>query len=523
MKINITIFAVSILLLIGATSCSEWLDIRPEGEIILDDYWQTESEAQAVMASCYRNMIQDGYIQSIFVWGEVRSDNVVEGSSVSDDLSKVLNQELTPTNSFTDWGSFYSVINICNTFIKYAPGAQEIDDNFTLTSLHSMEAEVLTLRALSYFYLIRAFDKVPYITVPSIDDAQNYLVGQTNQSVLLDSLLVDLEKAARYAAVRHTDNKNTKGRITQNGVYALMADIYLWKGDYSNCVIQCDKILNDKTLELVVAKDFFSSVFYAGNSTESIFELQFSNDNVQKNNTAQSYFGYEGNKNGSFYFPSILVTTQYSPFNYSASSSSIESENDIRLKDYIVDDPDGNTYKIFKYAGRIRDEDLNEKSTYKYRSNSANWIVYRLPDVILMKAEALVEQAANMNDSKVQLAMDMVNMTYLRSNAYSDSLKVTNYSGLADMKKLVLRERQRELLFEGKRFFDLMRLAIREKSTSQLTSYISKTSESTGLLGNLSSIESLYWPLNETELIANPTLKQNPFYETSTLASSHSN
>ncbi len=513
MKIKISILASSIILMIGASSCSDWLDVRPEGEIILNDFWKTETDAQSVMAACYRGMIQNEYIERIFAWGELRSDNVVKGSSVSETIEDVLLQEIEPTHAYTKWTSFYNVINICNTFLKYAPSAQAADDNFTLESLHSMEAEVVALRSLTYFYLIRAFDKVPYITTASIDDNQNYLVGQTDQNVLIDSLISDLNSVVRYAPLRHQDNRHTKGRITRNAIYALLADIYLWKGDYQNCINMCEKVINDKSLELIDSKDFFSAVFYTGNSVETIFELQF-DDIVQKNSTTSSLFGNRDNE-GNLNVPSVLVSSQYSPFNFGVANSAVESDDDTRFYDYFCARSGGNTYRIFKYAGMNRKEQANGTNEYTYRSNTSNWIVYRLADVILMKAEAVLQRDKNTANEAtgIQTAIDLVNTTYLRSNPTSDSLKVGNYNGFSEIESLVLRERQRELMFEGKRYFDLLRLAKRENSTSKLTTYISRTSESEELMGNMSTIQSLYWPINEDELIANPTLVQNSFYE----------
>lgn len=519
MKIKISLLASSIALLIGTSSCSDFLDVRPEGEILLPEFWQDESQAQSVMAACYRGMIQNDYIARAFAYGELRSDNFAEGNSTSESIKDVLLQELEPTHAYTDWSSFYNVINMCNTFMVYAPQAQSLDENFTLASLHSMEAEVVAIRALSYFYLVRAFDKIPYTTKASIDDTQDYLMKQLNQDDVLDSLIVDLNAVVRYAPRIHKDNKSTKGRFTKNAIYALLADIYLWKGEYDNCIAECDKILADETLELIEAREFFTSVFYNGNSPESIFELQF-DEVVQKNSTTSGMFGNSGNEGkGSLYFPIALYTpgaSNISPFNH-ALGSSIESTDDYRYYDFIRPISGGLSYTIFKYAGMNRKENANGNE-YTLRSNTSNWIVYRLADVILMKAEAIIQRDKNFSDRKdasIQSALELVNRTYLRSNPNSDSLKIAFYPNYPDAEELVLRERQRELLFEGKRYFDLMRTARRDSTTTRMVSFISKTSESEKLTKNMSTILSLYWPINKDELEVNLELKQNPFYETS--------
>ncbi|OPZ97854.1 MAG: SusD family protein [Bacteroidetes bacterium ADurb.Bin416] len=224
-----------------------------------------------------------------------------------------------------------------------------------------------------------------------------------------------------------------------------------------------------------------------------------------------NFFGNRSNPSGRINYPANLVITQYSPFNYAVGGGYIESKEDYRFKDFIVNNTGVSTYKVFKYAGMSRKEDASgSSSTYDYRSNTSNWIVYRLSDVLLMKAEAVTQLYA---EAGIQEALNLVNQTYLRSNPDADSLKSEYYNGINDIESLVLRERQRELMFEGKRYFDLLRLARRKGNTSDVTSFVSRTSTSTELYGNMSTIDALYWPINEEELIDNPLLEQNPFYE----------
>jgi hypothetical protein len=151
--------------------------------------------------------------------------------------------------------------------------------------------------------------------------------------------------------------------------------------------------------------------------------------------------------------------------------------------------------------------------TYEYRSNTANWIIYRLSDVMLMKAEALVELdgATNFNN-----ALSLVNQTYLRSNPEQDSLRIANYPTQGEMETLVLRERQRELLFEGKRWFDLLRVARRENSTSTLNSYINHRSSGSSASLGAPVMDAMYMPIATSELQANPNLIQNSYYQQST-------
>lgn len=518
MKNNIVKIWTLAFVLMGTTACTNWLDIRPESEMILDEYWTTESEAEAVLMAAYRGFITSDCTYRMLVWGELRSDNFTQGAGISTDINKVLRQEITPSTPYTSWTSFYSVINYCNTFLKFAPDVLEKDDNFSPEKLRELSAEAYAMRALAYFYLVRAFQNVPWISEPSLDDTQDYTVPQSDERAVLDSIIRDLEVySLPYIPRVHSTVKESKGRMTKNGVYALLADIYLWDTQYEKCSQMCDYILADDNLSLVPAENFYSKVFYSGFSDESIFEFAYDND-IQVNAATRSLYGYQNNKAGQLAFPVTLVSGQYSPFEY-ASGSYIESKNDvdIRWKDFFVNDPGVGVYQIFKYAGIQRAENFDGSiSTYSYRNNTSNWIVYRLPDIILMKAEAVLQAK---QDEGMQEALALVNRTYARSNA-GDTLVIDYYDfSFEKVVDLVLRERQRELLFEGKRWFDLMRMARRADSPSPLVSYIARKGEGSEALGKMSRMNALYWPVSKSELEANKALIQNKFYETTASSS----
>lgn len=509
---KITLY-ISIFLVAGLYSCTDWLDLRPESEVVLEDFWQTESQATAVLSSCYRGLLLDACLERMIVWGELRSDNVVEGNGSNTDMLKILNVNLSPTNSYANWGSFYSVINYCNTFLHFAPDVVLKDQNFTVSKLHTYEAEALTIRALCYFYLVRAYNEVPLILEPSISDTQNYDVPKSTERQIIDQIIKDLTTAKQYARLDYGKGAYNKGRITLNTVYALLADVYLWDQQYTNCIDMCDKLIADPKLELVEGEKLLNSVFFSGNSIESIFELQYNKD-VQSNNTVNYFYGYAGNQLGSLSFPVYLGKTgNFSPFRYAASAIK-ESTKDLRESNFIGITSNGNGYAIYKYALIQCIENADETFTPRYRptGTTVNWVVYRLADIILMRAEALVQ--LNRNENDLREALRMVNKTYLRSNLIADSLSFVNYNNKGDMEKLVLRERQRELLFEGKRWFDLMRLVKRYNDPTAMLAYISpKLTGDNMQIKKMSIMNGLYFPILKWELEINPNLTQNPFYE----------
>lgn len=512
MKKIISILSIAGLM-IFTSGCTEWLNIKPESEIVLDDFWQNESQVNQVMAACYRSMTEYDVMSKMMVWGELRSDNVTYGIGMPSDNYKMLNVDISADNGLCHWGSFYTVINNCNNFLHYAPGVVDIDANFTESKLHTMEAEVLTLRALMYFYLVRTFEKVPWVNDPSISDAQDYRIPQSSEDEILNNIVGDLQTALKYSRDDYETVEYTKGRITTNAIRALLADIYLWQKEYNKCIDMCDQILNDPNsdLELEQGEKVITSIFYQGNSKESIFELQF-DDDLMFNGAVNDYLGSYGNPRGQWSFPGILVTGKFSPFNVTIGNGK-ESSEDLREKDFLRQETGGDKYYVFKYAGAQRQENATtEVSTYYYRNVTANWIVYRLSEIYLMKAESMIQLESNKEE-----AVELINTIYMRSNIEEDEqgLKAENYTSKLKLDELYLRERQRELMFEGKRWFDLMRLARRVDSPAPLLSYVTKkfTGGSSSQSTKMSVMDALYLPVHTSELKANTALEQNEFYK----------
>ena len=498
--------------------CADWLDIKPENEVVLENFWQNETEAKQVLMACYRSFSESDNVRRMIIWGEARSDNVIEGTSTEEDVRKILEVDINASNNYASWASMYRTINYCNTFLHFGPEAVEKDESFFQTEYFKYKAEALTLRALAYFYLVRTFGEVPLITEPSIDDTQNYKAAKSTEREVLDTIISNLEWAEAWAPERYDKTPYPKSRITRDAVRSLLADVYLWDGRYIDCINACDRILDNKDLILINDEEMYRDLFYKGNSKESIFEFVY-DDDVMMNSAVRTFYGWDGYQSGQLSFPNFLVQGTRSPFNFRIGSS-YESESDIRLKDFVnINGLLTGYYYIFKYAG-IDHYESNGIDLYQYTITSPSWIVYRKPDAILMKAEALVQSSDSGDVASLRAAVELVNQTYLRANPEpgTDSLKFENYTSKEKVAELVLRERQREFLFEGKRWFDLMRITRREGESTTLVNYVSPkfTLDQALQISKLSVLEALYMPISQRELDANPELEQNPYYETAT-------
>ena len=115
--------------LMSLSSCSDFLEIKPQSEIILEDFWNEKADVDNIVAGCYSALLEDGVRRRMMIWGEARSDNFMSGENINSDadLYKVIQENITAMNSYTTWDGFYDVINRCNTVLKYAPGVAAID------------------------------------------------------------------------------------------------------------------------------------------------------------------------------------------------------------------------------------------------------------------------------------------------------------------------------------------------------------------------------------------------------------
>lgn len=603
-------------------ACNDFFSITPTNEIVLEDFWKNKSDVESAMFESYRLMTQSDFTYRLLVWGEMRSDNVKAGNNPSTDIENILEANLLPTNSFALWSPFYRVINTCNLVLKYAPGVLDEDPNFTQGDLDMIRGEMLALRALCHFYLVRTFRNVPLLTEAMVDNSQNLYLPQSSPIEVLDQCLKDLYEAEglvltsgnfqlleEYGTII---DKNNKGRMTKDAVRTMIADVLLWKaafatydakGDgsvakayYDECIAYCDLVLKtrmdyvkarrlekdtkfrlsglrldasypitlplDDVYEATETKSTrfphkpYSSLFAenCNHFYESIFEIQ--HDKKYKENSGNRevpyFYGRAFDKDHVSFTPGILSATPFL-----ALEDKVYGRTDFRRVNYVysqsADGRDLDKYGIIKYGhssatesrnadtdkycfGSIKYQFLNADNGYFNESSQVNWIVYRVSDVMLMKAEALALR--NMGTDWDE-AFELVSAIYYRSQSFiydeeEDNVSIDTpngeYADIDRFKKekedlgmpgLVLRERQRELAFEGKRWFDLVRYALNtstdgttEKMFGDTEMLKNKyTSNESQYRAKMGTVNSLFFPIAESEMNANSLLVQNEAYQ----------
>ena len=512
----------------------------------------------SVLNGCYESLTSEGSLERMGIWGELRSENLVQGGNLDNKYVEILKENILPTNDLTKWEDFYRTINRCNILLYYADGVQKIDPNYTEAQMRANKAEATFIRDLCYFYLIRTFRDVPMVFEPSIDDTQEYRVPATPMMKALKMLSDDLEKVKDDAVLRYVDDSKMTNstasilayencaKVTRVAIYTLLADIYLWLGEYDKAISCCDYVINfkkeqykERVARIGQMNDMFlfngipmireslansktcgnayTEIFDYGTggfSFESIFELGYKEGSVKNNYIYNFYSGR--NSIGGFAAPEDYYQ------NVTSGTNDYFAKNDCRVYENIIEQ--SGKYIIGKYTNysvKLENDNVTDFKSLKYdprtvMSNYHNWIIYRLSDVMLIKAEACIMK----NDPDFQTAFSLINSINKRARNYtenvkSDSLAFSAYSSSKEeMEKLLLLERKREFMFEGKRWFDLVRKSLRDGNTNYLANEATKKQKENAVAIKIqfADINTIFWPYNREELKKNTLIKQNSAY-----------
>jgi len=218
----------------GLQSCDDYLTVYPTNQIIEEEFWQDQNDVDNVRAGAYQVLTKSGVTAKMLVWGEFRSDNVTLNKQNNTAMLNLKNAVLMPSQSIFDWAQFYTGINYCNLVLEKGAEMVEsgIDPGFTIGEWRPIKAEMTALKALFYFYLVRAYHEVPYVNeaVTTDEAARNARIAATPGVAILGDLIDSLEAVKDYAAVNFGSNSENCGRFTRRGVYTLLADMYLWRG-----------------------------------------------------------------------------------------------------------------------------------------------------------------------------------------------------------------------------------------------------------------------------------------------------
>lgn len=545
--------------------------LLPDDKTVDEDFWKTKSDVNQMVQGAYNSMLSSDVMSRLIVWGDFRSDEMnmvssISANSVVNALTEIDAVNVQTTNTYATWGGLYKVINNCNIVLERSRNVMNIDPSYTEGDYLTDRSQMLALRSLCYFYLVRNFRDVPYSDKAYMNSSQAMNIPQLSPDSVLARCIRDLEEAEKSALdpAAFTDWRRV-GWINRDGIDAILADIYLWLGSvhhdaayYEKCVEYCDKVIASKREQhipdfgeveaveypLSQGSSYFYDLYVLQNAEESIFELQY--DGTSNSNTAlcQMMFKYEKNNSPSGYVRAASI------FGTVGTGQPVYTQaGDYRYINNIYSPNTGlESYDIRKMVSEsgvyisnpVGSAGFGRESSRTYDRFAQNYIFYRLPDIMLMKAEAQVQLAQDDDDVQLRQAFNLVQTVNSRSlysgNLASDSLKFSFYKNRTSMETLILAERLRELCFEGKRWYDLVRYNYRHvegvdygttlyeqqqdgkefvRNTTEFLNLVTRKYSSGGAAAasKMRYEPHLYMPVCQSDIDVNDKLRQNPVYK----------
>lgn len=443
MKSTYTI--IPALLGLALTSCSKFLDEKPQSDITqestqtteLVSAYKTSEQAESELNGVYALFKSDIYEGCLFYIGECMSDNCyIGGDGVPEE--QIGNMSVTATNSMIDlmWGQYYSIIGSATTVIENVKLMTE--DQIDKTKREQIIASAKFARAWALFDVVRywgdapmTLQLIPSITVDNIDKWYPVMYPErTSAEQIYAQIIEDLDD--KTISALPSLSKGSFG-ASRGAAYGLLAKVYATMGDkssrdYGKVVELCQNV-EDEGYSLVGNFDDLWTVD-GKLSGEGIFELYFS-DVAEQHNWA--YWVLLSDISGD-----VVVSWRRYCTPTQQTIAKFDQKNDARFKSsiYWAKVP----YDIYYPAD-------NYPLAYKIRQKENDIILMRLADILLLKAEAYTELGESGK------ALRIVNR--IRTRAGINELPLT--LSQQDTRLAVENERQLELFLEGHRWFDILR------------------------------------------------------------------
>lgn len=492
MKHSISILAIAATALL--VSCEKFLDEKPQSELTkeatevssLESAYKTVSDAQSELNGVYALFKADIYEACNYYFGDCMTDNCyIGGDGVNEEQFD--NIALTATNSLIGimWSQYYAVVGSATNVIENTKlmDSSIIDD----VTRAQIIADAKFARAYVLFDIVRLWGAapmalllIPSITAENLDEWYPIMYpARTSEDDIYKQILEDLDQST----IDNLPSKNHGAFLGSKGAaYALLAKVYATMGekstrDYNKVIEYCQKVENEG-YSLV---DNFDDLWTVTNkfSSESIFEMYFS-DAAEQHNWA--YWVLLSDKSGD-----VVVSWRRYCTPTQDLLAKYDKDNDVRYGSsfYWASVPYDTYYPAKNYP-----------LAYKIRQKESDIILMRLADILLLKAEALVETG------NYKEAMEIVN-NKIRSRAHVAAINATS----ADQARLAVEnERQLELVLEGQRWFDLVR--------NDRLEAVMKTAHDKN--GNLRFTEIPSWrqkfPIPQDQIDINERLTQNEGY-----------
>lgn len=478
---------------LGFSACNDFLDERPQSDFtqegseagaLVSEYLSI-SDAQAELQGAYNSFKNDIYQLENYTINDIQSDNCYAGSDGVYDIEEDL-LKITATN--------YKVSLVWSQYLAMAGSATNVIENVKLMTPESateaeknkVMAEAKVIRAWAYFDMVRLWgglpmvlQLIPTITADNLDTWYPVMYpARSSEDEVYKQILADLDEEG---TIQYLDSKSVGAfQATKGLAYGLLSKVWATMGpkesrDYNKVVKYADKTIAEG-YQLV---SNFDDLWNPDNkfTSESIFEVYYTADSPN-----WAYWCLLKEDDGTVTWRRYCTPTH-------DLLAKFDTEKDVRYASSIL-------WKEAPYDTYFPAD--HYPFSYKIREKNSDIILMRLADILLMKAEALVELG------QVPDAIAIVNRIRERAGFGPSSLDVN--MSQADARLAVENERQLELYMEAQRWYDLLRndrvLDVMRNHKDEKGQYIFK---------DLQPFREK-WPVPQEEIDKNNNLTQNEGY-----------
>ncbi len=501
------------------------LELAPIDYYGSGNYWKNVAHAETYVNGLHNRLRSTSFTLQ-YILGEARGGSSKSGTSslvTSINYDRIKENNINKDNpGISNWAGLYAPIFDCNLFI------QNVEDSELHKSEKSqidyMLGQVYGIRALYYFYLYRTYGGVPKIERVKVLDgqveAEDLYTPRATPKEIMDFIKSDIDKSLHYFG----NNETIKGRRSywsKSATTMLAAEVYLWSAkvttgdqtptpsDLSKAKSFLNSIYSDARFGLC---EKFTQIFDVSNKGNKEFIMAIRYEDGEAGNSAGEFVYADPNGN--------FVNTVYGRDGKLIVSDTLE----LRGAGWHRNEYEPALWKVFDAEDSRRDatflefynndmtlkgtvlkKNLGEINSSGKRVYTGDEALYRYADVVLMLAEV-----ANMEGGDVAKYINMI-----RKRAYGNEWKQTTHGYInADFKTneiAILRERDKEFVNEGRRWFDIVRLKDSKEGKS-LAFQNGLSYKSDAPILKQKDAHKLLWPIDVGVLNADPELKQTEGY-----------
>jgi len=478
MKNLIQYILLTLTLLFSA--CQSLLDKEPQNKISLEETFQDFESAKVAMTGAYLSLFQTSYLNGYrMLYPDLAGGNIKYAQTSNIALNDAYFFQANPDEGQMNstYSTLYEILNSLNNVITYVPNIT----NGTEKTRNRLVAEATALRAMVHFDLLLLYAQPFNFTTDAshpgiVLNLKPVLINESVRArsavaVCYDTVIKDLtESLALFensSAVFSAGS--TKNYINPSSVKALLARVYLNKGDWQQAYHYADEVIKSGSYKLYSNAEYVNA-WAQKNTSEAIFEIS-----VPSN--------FSGGSLGSYY---DIATANSSP-----TSLQMAATNDILA---LYSETDIRNSSRFYASQMIRGTNYQFCKKYPTGAASATGIkVLRISEMYLIRAEAATELG---NFSQANLDLNTI------IQRADPKAVAENLSDKQTLINRILLERRKELNNEGFLLFDISRRKqdlTRNDCTAPTCSF---------------KYPSNYFvlPLPAATVLVNPLLSQNPGY-----------